>query len=132
MGVSVEPVPQHERTPTKRYQVVVDGSIISRHRTKNKARDRAREAKGRSVDRRKAITENAIEASKIGSPVDASLDTMNEMGMDDYVTGNHDEEPVRDDDEADPFPFFGGKSGEEQSDSNPLEFEDSLLFGGDE
>lgn len=103
-NVSVEPVPQAERTPNKRYQVIVDGSIISRHRTRNKARERAREAKGAKVDRTKTVSERAIEASKVGTPVDATLETMGGGNMAEFVTSNSDErEPAPEEAEPDPW-----------------------------
>lgn len=74
--IRIERVPKPSRRPDAQWQVTVDGSAISRHRTKAQARDRARQARGGPSNTAKNIAERAIETAKIGAPVDASLQTM--------------------------------------------------------
>jgi hypothetical protein len=99
--IGVEPVPKPDRTPKHRYQVTVDGSVISRHRTKAQARERARQARGNEPNRAKNIAERAIEAAKVSPPVDATLETMGGSDLDEFAAGGGDREAVEQ--EQDPW-----------------------------
>ncbi len=148
--IEVQRVPPHEREPDKRFQVVVEGSVISRHATQREASERAREAAGEPVDHKKAVAEKAYEIGKIGTPVDATLETMNETGCDRFAAGGRERrEPTPEErgpaaregggssgkdtfDAPDEFNFFGSAENSEENGGNDLEFDDPLGLGGGE
>jgi len=138
--IRIEPVPPSERTPQNRYQMTVDGSIVSRHATKAKARERKREALNSDRNTVKHIAEKAAEAAKAGSPVDATLDTMDETGIDDLARASNTQEPEMDDDEdawgyVEELAMLGGDQDEERDrddeDRGGMMFADPFGLGGD-
>jgi hypothetical protein len=145
--IEIERVPPGERGPERRFQVVIGVSVFSRHATPRQAKERAREAADQNLDKRRAVAEQAIEAAKIGSPVDATLDPMDETGMDRFAAGGGRRGELTPEEQSPEersgstfssppgFTFFttddsnGGES-DEENDGDDLTFDDPLGVGG--
>lgn len=126
-SIRVERVPPEERRPNEKYQVTVDGSVISRHRTAAQARERKLEASGQTADKVKNMVERAAESAKIGLPVsDASLDPVGESRVDELAsaspsTGRPSASGDQESPEEDQYDLLGETRLDEMASATPMD-----------